>query len=365
VGTAIRPWPRPGLRRRAADGASPVLRPAALFPALVLCLALTLLLNVGLGAVSIGPLQIVAIVAERAGIDLDVPFAERQAAVLWGIRLPRVVLALLVGAGLAVAGAILQGIFRNPLADPSLIGVSSGAALAAVAAIVAGVAPLGAATLPLAAFGGGLLTTLAVYALARREGRTEVVTLLLTGIALTAIAGAGTSFLTFLADDQQLRSLVFWSLGSVGGATWPVVLAALPFVAAGVLLAPGWARALNLLALGEREATHLGVATERVRFGLIVLAALTTGAAVAVAGTVGFVGLVVPHLVRLVAGPDHRVLLPASALAGGTLLLLADLAARTAVAPAELPLGVVTALAGGPFFLWLLHRTRREQGGWG
>lgn len=340
-------------------------RAAVLLPALAALLAAAFLLGVGVGAVPIGPAQVVAILLRRAGVTLDVPFTAQQAAVLWGIRLPRVLLAALVGAGLAASGATLQGIFRNPLADPGLIGVSSGAALGAVAAIVLGFARLGIASLPVAAFGGGLLATLTVSLFARQGGRTEVVTLLLTGVALNAIAGAGTGLLIFAASDQQLRSIVFWSFGSLGGATWPAILAVLPPVGGGLLLLPRWGRALNLLVLGEREARHLGVATERARLALIALAALITGAAVAVCGTIGFVGFIVPHMIRLVAGPDHRLLLPASALGGAALLLLADLVARVVVQPAELPLGVVTALAGGPFFLWLLHRTRREQGGWG
>ena len=339
--------------------------PGVLLPLLGVLLLGAILLSMGTGAVPIGPLQVGAILLAKVGIQIDVAVTEQQTAVLWAIRLPRVALAAAVGAGLAVSGAALQGIFRNPLADPGLIGVASGAALGAVTAVILGAAALGMATLPVAAFAAGLLTTLIVYALARHDGRTEVVTLLLIGVALNAIAGAGTGFVIYLADDAQLRTITFWLLGSVGGATWRAVLAVAPFIVVGVLLMPRWARSLNLLVLGEREARHLGVATERVRLIVITLTALMTGAAVAVAGTVGFVGLVVPHLVRIVAGPDHRTLLPASALAGATLLLMADLVARTVVAPSELPLGVVTALGGGPFFLWLVHRTRREHGGWG
>jgi iron complex transport system permease protein len=336
-----------------------------LFPALIALLLTALLLNAGLGAVRISPLQSVAIVLDQAGVGLNVGYTEQQEAVLWAIRLPRILLAALVGGALALAGAVMQGIFRNPLADPGLIGVSSGAALGAVAAILFGVTALGPATLPVAAFAGGLLATLAVYVCARHGGRIEVVTLVLTGIAINAIAGAAIGFGTFLADDAQLRSIVFWSLGSVGGATWTAVAAIVPAMAFGFLLLPWWGRQLNLLVLGEREARHLGLETERTRFLLIVLSALVTGAAVSVAGVVGFVGLVVPHIIRLIAGPDHRVLLPASALGGAVLLLGTDLVARMVVIPRELPLGVVTALTGGPFFLWLVYRTRQAHGGWG
>ena len=340
-------------------------RAAGLVAGLGLALVATVVLSVAVGAVHVRPAQVLAILADRAGLDIGVSYAPQQEAVVWAIRLPRVVLGLLVGAGLASAGAAMQGIFRNPLADPGVIGVSSGAALGAVFAIVIGFAGLGQRALPVAAFAGGLLATLAVYGLSRHQGRTEVVTLVLTGVAVNAIAGAGIGLLTFLASDAQLRSLVFWSLGSLGGATWGVVGAVAPFLIAGVVALPRFARSLDLLVLGEREAAHLGVATERVRMGVIVLAAMTTGAAVAAAGIVGFIGLVVPHLVRLVAGPSHRVVLVASALGGAIVVVGADLASRTLAVPAELPLGVLTGALGGPFFLWLLHRARAEQGGWG
>lgn len=336
-----------------------------LLPLLTLLLIAVIIFSVGQGALKIPPGQVVAILAARLGLPVQGDFTAQQAAVLWSIRLPRVLLAALVGGGLASAGAALQGVFRNPLTDPGLIGVSSGAACGAVAAIVTNLTALGLFALPLAAFAGGLLATLVVYRLARHGGRTEVVTLLLTGIALNAICGAATGLLIFLASDAQLRSIVFWSLGSLGGATWRMTIAAGPLLLGGMVLLPRWGRALNLFALGEREAFHLGVATERVRLSLIVLTALLVGAAVAVCGTIGFVGLVVPHLLRLLIGPDYRRLLPASAVGGALLLTLADLVARTVVAPVEIPLGVITALAGGPFFLWLLYRTRQAHGGWG
>jgi iron complex transport system permease protein len=325
----------------------------------------TFLVAVGRGAVAISPAQIIAILLDRLGIATAITFSEQQAAVLWTIRVPRVLLGMLVGGALAASGAAMQGIFRNPLADPGLIGVSSGAALGAVFATVIGVTGLGIAALPVAAFIGGLPTTLVVYTLARQERRTEVVTLLLTGVALNAICGAAIGFLIFLATDQQLRGIVFWSFGSLGGATWRWVILISPPLLAALLLLPRWGSALNLLTLGEREARHLGVETERVRLYLIALTALLTGLAVAVCGAIGFVGLVVPHLLRLILGPDHRTLLPASIFGGAILLTLADLVARTAAAPLEIPLGVVTSLIGGPFFLWLLARTRRAHGGWG
>jgi iron complex transport system permease protein len=327
-------------------------------------LGIAVLLGAGVGAVRIPPREVAAVLAGKLGLDVGTVDPQTEA-IVWAIRLPRVALAILVGGGLAIAGATLQAVFRNPLADPGLIGVASGASLGAVAAIVLGFSALGASTLPIAAFVGGLIATLVVYSFARYEGRTEVVTLLLTGLAVNAIAGAGIGYLVFEATDTEVRDAVFWTLGNLGGATWTTVLSALPFIAIGALVLPLFARELNVLVLGEREAGHVGIETERLRLLLIAVTALMTGAAVAVAGIVGFVGLIVPHLVRLVAGPDNRIVLPASFLCGASLLVFADLAARTVVAPAELPLGVVTSLLGGPFFLWLLHRTRRQHGGWG
>jgi iron complex transport system permease protein len=305
-----------------------------------------------------------AILLRKAGIVISVPVSEQQEAIFWTIRLPRVALGVLAGAALAVSGALLQGVFRNPLADPGLIGVSSGAALGAVAVIVLGISSLGLMTLPLAAFLTGTATTFFVYRLAQRHGRTDVATLLLVGLALNAMAGAATGLLTYLADDAQLRSIVFWTMGGLGGALWETVLVAAPWIAVSLALAPRLGRALNLFALGETEARHLGIEVEQVKRAAILLSALATGTAVALVGPIGFIGLIVPHIVRLIAGPDHRLLLPACALGGASLLVLADLVARTMAAPAEVPVGLITACAGGPFFLALILRARRQYG-WG
>lgn len=271
---------------------------------------------------------------------------------------------LAVGAVLALSGVAMQGLFRNPLADPGLVGVSSGAALGAALAIVFGAslgglpAFLAPYLLSLCAFGGGLGVTWLVYRLGRRDGQTSVATMLLAGIALTALSGAVIGLFTYLADDATLRTLTFWNLGSLNGASyprlWPLLLVAL-LVACWL---PRRADALNALLLGESEARHLGFDVERLKAELVLCTALGVGAAVAAAGMIGFIGLVVPHLIRLVAGPDHRTLLPASMMAGAILLLLADLLARLALAPAELPIGIVTALIGAPFFLYLLLRGR-------
>lgn len=330
---------------------------------MALGLVAAVVVGVGVGSVWIAPADVLALLGRRLGLAVGADVPEAQALVLEAIRLPRVVLGVLAGASLAVSGALMQGLFRNPLAEPGLAGVSAGSALAAATWIVLGagvtLSPLLAANaLAWAAFAGGLTTTALVYRLATQGRSTRVATLLLAGIAVSSIAGAAVGLLVTVASDAQLRTLTFWSLGSLGGATWASVGGAAPLLLAPVVAAPFLARGLNALLLGESEAFHLGIRVERVKRAALVLAALGTGASVAVAGTIGFVGLVVPHLVRLALGPDHRRLLPASAILGATLLLVADVVARTVAAPLELPIGVVTSLVGGPFFLWLLLRER-------
>ncbi|HEX7667313.1 MAG TPA: iron ABC transporter permease [Polyangiaceae bacterium] len=292
----------------------------------------------------------------------------QQASVLFAIRFPRVVLAVLVGSGLGVSGAAMQGVFRNPLVDPGLLGVSTGAGFGAALAIVladrlvrAGLPSfLSGWLVSLFAFGGGLVAATIAERVARVDGRTSIATLLLAGIAVNGLAGALTGALLWFADDAQLRTIVFWTFGSLGGATWRSIAVCAPFVVLPALLLPRSARALNALLLGDSDAGYLGHDVERVRRLVVVAVALVVGAAVAATGVVGFVGLVVPHLVRLWAGPDHRVVLPGAALLGAILLLASDLIARTVVVPAELPLGVVTAALGTPFFLALLLRERRR-----
>ncbi len=355
------------IRRKETQGTHGVPRvsPVVLCSGLAIALLIAVVVSIGMGTVSVSPQQVVAIIVSHLGGDTNVAFSQQQDSVVWSIRLPRIVLGIMVGSGLAVSGAALQGMFRNPLAEPGLIGVSSGAALGAVIALGLGITWFGFATTPLFAFAGGVSTAIIGYTLARHNGRTEVVTLILAGVALNPFAGAGTSLVTFIANDAQLRAIIFWSMGSLGSATWDSVGAALPFILIGMIASLRWGHPLNLMVLGEREARHLGVDTERVRVSVIILTALMTGATVAVAGVIAFVGLIVPHLVRLVAGPDHRVLLPASALGGALLIVVSDLVARTIISPLELPLGVLTALIGGPFLIFLMFRTRRAQGGWG
>lgn len=323
--------------------------------------------GVGVGTLPVSPGQIAAILLRPFGLDLPWVFEERQAAVVLSIRLPRVVLAALVGAGLSVSGAMLQGLFRNPLAEPGLIGVSSGSALGAAAMLVAGGGLLAASPvstamilLPAAAFGGGFMVTVLVYRISTRGGSTNVATMLLAGVAFNALAGAGTGLFTYLADYDRLRDVVFWMLGSLGGATWTAVAPAAVFILVPVLWAVRLGRSLNALSLGEAEAYHLGVPVERVKRTIFALTAVAVGTAVALSGIIGFVGLVVPHMMRLAMGPDHRRLLPEAALLGASLLILADVLARTVLSPAELPIGILTALAGAPFFLWLLVRERKR-----
>jgi iron complex transport system permease protein len=278
--------------------------------------------------------------------------------------MPRLVMSLLVGAALGAAGAVMQGVFGNPLAEPGVVGVSAGAAVGAAAVIVLGWSFLGSYTVALAAFVTGLATTLTVYVLSRSGTRTEVVTLVLMGVAVNAVAGAALAFLVFLGDTQAREQIVFWQLGSLNGSRWAAVVVVLPLTLLGVLGATLLARRLDLLSLGDRSARHLGVDVERLRLVTIVLVALLVAGGVAFAGIIGFVGLVVPHLVRMATGPGHRVLVPASALCGAVVLVLADLVARTAVPYADLPIGMVTAAVGGPFFFYLLRRQRVRSGGW-
>ncbi|CAM3924538.1 FecCD family ABC transporter permease [Ectopseudomonas alcaliphila] len=336
-----------------------------LFTALGLLLVLVLWLSLALGPVSLPLGDTLRAALRLLGLPLATDASVQQAElILSQIRMPRTLLGLAVGMVLALCGVAMQGLFRNPLADPGLVGVSSGAALGAAVAIVGGAAFGGLPEafapylLSACAFVGGLLVTALVYRLGRCDGQTNVATMLLAGIALTALAGAAIGLFTYLADDATLRTLTFWNLGSLNGASyarlWPLLLATL----AVALWLPRRARALNALLLGESEARHLGFDVERLKRELVFCTALGVGAAVAAAGLIGFIGLVVPHLMRLLVGPDHRLLLPASALAGASLLLLADLVARLALAPAELPIGIVTALIGAPFFLYLLVRGR-------
>ncbi len=357
IGAAARRGGEPRARRLPASVVMPAL-------ALALALAVGAVLAIGHGAYRIAPADVLRILGERA-FGLALGADAQQAAVLTTIRPPRVLLAVLTGAGLAVAGTLMQGLFRNPLADPSLIRVSAGAALAAASVIVLGASwlpgplrasALAATALPLAAFAGSLAVTVLVYRIGRAHGVLSLPITLLAGIAGNAMAMAGIGLLVYVASDEQLRTLAFWNLGSLAAGTWSTLAAVAPLVVLALAAAGRLASPLNALALGEARAEHLGVDVPRTKRRAIVLAALATGSLVSVAGVIGFVGLVAPHLVRLACGPDHRIVLPGAALLGAVRVLAADAVARTSVAPAELPIGILTAALGAPFFLLLLRR---------
>jgi iron complex transport system permease protein len=322
----------------------------------------TAFLSIAWGPTGFVPRRAMAVLLGAATDQMDAA-STRDWLIVMDIRLPRTLLALLVGAGLAVSGALLQGLFRNPLADPGLVGISAGASLGAVLVIVlTGGATVGTISsiymLPLAAFACALATIVILYATATRQGRTSIATMLLAGLAIAALANALVGFAIALSNDQQLRDFTFWSLGSLAGATWPkvAIMTGCAIVLAPVL--PRMAGGLDALLLGEAEAQHLGFRVQRLKRLVVLAVAMAVGAATAVAGPIGFVGIVVPHLLRLVIGSRHRGLLLASALLGGALLVCADMIARIVVAPAELPIGIVTAIIGAPFFLWLLLRQR-------
>ena len=291
--------------------------------------------------------------------------ALRDRIVILEVRMPRAAVGFLVGAALAASGATMQGLFRNPLADPGVLGVTSGASLGAVSSIVLGgtllapiTAVLGIFTLPVMAFIGALIVTFILYRLGRRDGETQIATMLIAGIAISALGMALTGLLIYVADDNQIRDITFWSLGSLAGSTWQKAAIAAAVILPALLTLPFLARGLNAFTLGEAAAFHMGVPVERFKRVAIVMVAAATGVSVALSGGIVFIGMIVPHLIRIWVGPDHRFLLPASALLGGSLLLVADMITRIIVTPAELPIGILTALIGAPFFLWILLKDR-------
>ncbi|ADO75069.1 FecCD family ABC transporter permease [Stigmatella aurantiaca] len=344
------------------------LAPGAAWPwgvLLVLLLGVSLA-SLAVGAVSVPPKALLGALLETLGSEAGHQLEPVQQSVILHIRLPRLLLGSLVGALLAVSGAALQALFRNPIVEPGLLGTSTGAALGAVTAIVFDAVlahHLGAlhrVAIPASAFVGALGATLLAYKLGMATGRADTTRVLLAGIAINAGAGAGVSLLTHIATDAQLRSITFWNLGSLSGASWETVRVAMLPLLLGLVLLLREAQALNLLLLGEREAQHLGVNVERLKRRLILAAALGVGASVACVGIIGFVGLLVPSLLRLVMGPDNRRLLGASALLGASLLMAADLMARSMAAPAELPIGALTSALGTPAFVLLLARGKER-----
>ncbi len=327
---------------------------SGLISALTIVLPVVSLISMTVGTVSISLGELFA--ADNSQVNT----------ILFDIRLPRILLAICVGAVLSSTGAVMQGLFRNSLADPSLIGVSSGASVGASLTIVAAGglitsgALLGLSLVAVGAFVGGFVATLLVYRLATSDIGTSVTTMLLAGIAIAAIAGALNSLLTYFSDNDMLRQISLWQMGNLSGASWTKVAIMAAVVVLLLSLFPRDSHGLNALLLGESEARHLGVDVQAVKRRLILLTALGVGVCVALAGLVGFVGLIIPHIVRLAIGPDHRWLIPASALAGATLLVIADSLARIVVVPAELPTGILTALLGAPFFFALLLQQRKQ-----
>lgn len=326
-------------------------------------LAVAVALGAAKGSVAIPPGTVVAILWRRLlGQGGPANWPESWETILLQVRLPRVCLAALVGAALSLAGAVYQGLFHNPLADPYLVGVSSGAGLGATLAIYLGVqlswAGLGA--VPLFAFAGALAATAVIYGLAQVDGKTPVTTLLLAGVAVAALLSAVTTYIWLAAVNAfQTMTILSWLMGSLALANWRKVLVLLPYVAAGVPVVLGSARVLNVLQLDEDQASLLGLNVERSKLILVAANSLLTAAAVSVSGLIGFVGLIVPHAVRLAWGPDHRFLLPMSALVGGVFMIAADGLARTLLSPSEVPVGVITAVCGVPFFLYLLRKKKQ------
>ena len=336
---------------------------------LALVLLLLCFLSMNWGAVEINFIESMAILTDSIGWGSQQEvFSPQQFAVFWSIRMPRLLLSVFVGSALAVSGASMQGLFRNPLVEPGLIGVSSGAALMAVLVIVFGnwfppifMKYFGVYLLPLAAFVGALLTTILSYKLGSKNGRTDISVLILAGVAINALAGALIGLIIYYSDDSEMRTFTFWSMGDLSGATWTTVATFIPFLVVSLWVLLRRSSSLNVIALGESEAQHLGVNVQSVKRQVILGCALAVGASVALTGMIGFVGLIIPHILRSIFGPDHRIILPFSVVSGAILLLLADLLARTIVMPSELPIGILTAILGAPFFTYLLIKIKRKR----
>lgn len=338
-----------------------------LYLSLSIALIVAAAFSMSLGAVKIPLDDVMVILGKKIGLFSKTEIAMQHEGVMNIVRIPRVLLGLLVGAALGISGTAIQGIFRNPLAEPGLIGISAGASLMAVIIIVLEISILTSLTnllgyylLAFGAFSGAGIAALIVYQISRTDGKSNVATMLLAGIAINALAGALTGLITFAADDQQLRNITFWMLGSLGGATWETVIAVLPFIVIPVLLLPSMGKALNAFSLGENQAAQLGLRVNTIKRNVVILATMAVGAAVAVSGIIGFVGLLIPHTIRLLIGVDNRHVLPASALLGALMLTLADMLCRTIIAPIELPIGVITALLGTPLFLYILIKDKKK-----
>jgi iron complex transport system permease protein len=343
-------------------------RQAVIITGVALLLVTTLLLSLTIGAVSIPLTDVITILLHKIGLANNLQVDSTSELVLTSIRLPRIFMTLLVGAALGVSGAALQGLFRNPLVEPGLIGVSGGSAAGVVLMIVFGSALfvstdtiLYNALIPVVAFAGGALATFLVLGLGKQSGKTNIAVLVLTGVAVNALAGSIIGLSVFYADENQLRTFTFWTLGDLGGATVGKLIIAAPLLIGSIAVLLFQSRALNAIVLGEAEAYHMGVNVERTKYIIVFFSALAVGVSVSLAGIIGFIGLVIPHLVRVLFQSDHRLVLPVSVLGGAWLLLVADIIARTLVAPAELPIGVMTSLIGAPFFIALLMKAKLKN----
>jgi iron complex transport system permease protein len=330
-------------------------------------LCASLVLSLSTGAVMIPLRDLPSLLTSLSPENLPEEIPAYYHTVLYIVRMPRIALALLIGATLGISGAAIQAVFRNALAEPGLIGISSGASLGAVTMITLENAFLlsmgawaGYYLISFGAFIGAVLAASIIYRIAQTDGRPDIPTMLLAGIAINAIAAALTGLITANAEDDQIRTITFWMLGSLTGATWQNVTAVAPFVIAPLIVLPFYGKSLNLFTLGEHQAEQLGVNTARLKKAVILLTTLAVGASVAVSGVIGFVGLLVPHLIRLAGGVDNRFVIPASALGGALILTIADLVARLITAPVEQPIGVITALMGAPLFLYLLIRDKKK-----
>lgn len=340
----------------------------AVIGGLSVLLLIAVVFSLTIGAVSIPVKDVALILLKKLGLFSSAEVNSTHEVVLHAIRFPRIIMTLLIGASLGISGAALQGLFRNPLVEPSLVGVSGGSAAAVVIVVVFGSAMalpasgwLYNALVPLFAFAGGLTVTFLVLKLSYQAGKTNIAVLVLIGVAMQALTGAIIGLAIFYADENQLRTYTFWTLGDLGGATWDKLVITAPMMIACSIILLLHARSLNAMALGEAEAFHMGVDIERTKRIIVFFSALGVGVSVSMAGVIGFIGLVVPHLVRVLFEPDHKLVLPASVLGGALLLILADVIGRTVVSPAELPIGVVTGLIGAPFFIALLLNAKRKQ----
>ncbi|GAA04320.1 FecCD family ABC transporter permease [Photobacterium leiognathi] len=330
-------------------------------------LSIGLLVLAGLSSIVIGPMAISYKQSLLALIPGDHQLAQHVSLVIHQIRLPRTLLCFAIGAILAICGSVLQGLFRNPLADPGIIGITGGAGLGAALAIVL-FAPLTStfpqllnfAIVPVFAFIGGAISTVMVYRLGTDKNGTSVMIMLLAGVAITAISAAGLGLLNYVADDEALRDLSLWSMGSLAGATWSGILHAYCTLALLFSYCYRHCNNLNAFLLGEAEARHMGVNTQHLKRNLIIVCAAGVGITVSICGPIGFIGLVIPHVGRMLTGPNHKTLLPISALLGGLILLVADMIARSAFSPQELPVGIITAILGAPFFIYLLSAQKRH-----